>query len=66
MTIVDTIKEETAEFMEANPFVNASGFDLRLAGPTQPGKALAEPFVNTDHWGRPRTRWDRGAFEWVE
>ena len=29
-------------------------------------EALADPFVETDHWGRQRVRWDRGAFEWIE
>lgn len=61
-----TIEEETAELIAADPFVDAASLDFRLATGTEPGEPLTAPFAATDRQGAPRTRWDRGAFEFVE
>jgi hypothetical protein len=62
-----TIDEPTAAFLTADPHVDASALDLRLAHPTPAGETLDDPFVAEDRVGVPRGvdgTWDRGAFEY--
>ena len=46
-----------------NPFVNYSGMDYRLGANTQAGTVLGSPY-NVDPFGKERTTWTRGAFEY--
>lgn len=60
------LDEPTAQLLEADPFLDAAAFDLRLAVPTEPGASVLEPFVGVDYLGFNRGLdgvWDRGAYE---
>jgi len=63
----ELIEEATAQVFAEDPFVDAAGFDLGLAVPTEPGASVLEPFVGVDLAGLSRGRddvWDRGAYEY--
>ena len=56
-----------AQIGTGDPFVNLSGEDFRLRGPTNSGQFLSAPF-DRDMDGRVRGadgNWDRGAFEFT-
>ena len=56
---------ESHEFIiTANPFMNYTGMDYRLATNTPAGQNLGSSY-NTDPLGHQRTTWSRGAFEYA-
>lgn len=59
--------EPHGELGTSDPFVDRTGGNVQLAGPTEAGLDRAAPY-DTDPLGRPRGAdgtWDRGAFEYV-
>ena len=62
----ERIEEEHVQVITDDPFVDAQGWDLRLKGPTDPGRTLDEPY-DQDLLGETRGAdgtWDRGAYEY--
>lgn len=67
VSLDELIEEPTAQVFTEDPFVDAAGYDLGLAVPTESGASVLEPFVGVDLAGLSRGRdgvWDRGAYEY--
>jgi hypothetical protein len=64
----ERIEEATKQVLSSDPFVDGAAGDLRLSGPTAPGRSLGAPF-DRDLAGVERGvdgAWDRGAYEYAE
>jgi len=62
----ERIEEDHVQELTDDPFVDAAAWDLRLAGPTDPGHTLSSPY-DVDLLGTKRGgdgTWDLGAYEY--